>query len=98
MLVPISLTTLNSRKTRSVQALLDNGCTATCIDQDYAKAEGFQQKELAVHIIAKNADGTENSKGKITHYVELMMGIGPHQEKTTIPGDGFREGQSFYWI
>src|ERR1700761_8092854 len=81
MLVPISLTTLNSGKTRSVQALLDNGCTATCIDRDYAKAEGFQQKELAVHIIAKNADGTENSKGKITHYVELMMGIGPHQEK-----------------
>src|ERR1700742_346739 len=95
MLVPISLTTLNSGKTRSVQALLDNGCTATCIDRDYAKAEGFQQKELAVHIIAKNADGTENSRGKITHYVELMMGIGPHQEKQRFLVTGLGKARVF---
>lgn len=81
MLVPITLTVLDTGKMRTVKALLDNGCITMCIDRDYAKAEGFEQKELDVHIVACNADGTENTKGKISHYVELIMTIGPHQER-----------------
>ncbi|KAJ6527027.1 hypothetical protein B0H19DRAFT_969970 [Mycena capillaripes] len=75
------LEALDTGKTRAVKALLDNGCTTTCIDRDYAKAEGFEQHELDVHIIARNADGTENARGKITHYVELIMTVGPHKER-----------------
>jgi hypothetical protein len=81
MLVPIVLTSLTTGKTRGVKALLDNGCTRTCIDWGYAKAEGFEMTELDVPITANNADGTENAHGKITHYVELQMGIGSHQER-----------------
>jgi hypothetical protein len=80
MLVPVMLTALNNGKTRAVKALLDNGCTTTCIDRDYAKAEGFELQELDVHIVARNADGTENIRGKITHYVEMIMTIRPHSE------------------
>jgi hypothetical protein len=81
MLVPVTLTSPATGKTRGVQALLDNGCTRTCIDWGYAKAEGFEMKKLDAHITANNADGTENAHGKITHYVELQMSIGSHQEK-----------------
>ena len=42
---------------------------------------GFNLKELDVPILARNADGTENTKGKITQFVELIMGVGPHKER-----------------
>lgn len=95
MLVPIMLTALDTGKSRSVKALLDNGCTTTCIDRDYAKAEDFEMKELDVHIVARNADGTENNRGKITHYVELQMGIGRHQEKQRFLVTGLGKARVF---
>jgi hypothetical protein len=79
MLVPV--TALNNGKTCAVKALLHNRCTTTCIDQDYAKAEGFELQELDAHIVVRNADRTENARGKITHYVEMIMTIGPHSEQ-----------------
>lgn len=44
MLVTIGLEALDTGKKRSIRALLDNGCTTTCMDRDYAKAQGFEQK------------------------------------------------------
>ena len=85
MLVPIVLQSLTTGKTRAVKALLDNGCTRTCIDWGYAKAEGFEMTELDAPITANNADGTENARGKITHYVELQMRICSHQERIKLP-------------
>ncbi|KAJ7491628.1 hypothetical protein B0H11DRAFT_2277810, partial [Mycena galericulata] len=95
MLVPVTLTALNTGKTRTVKALLDNGCTTTCIDRDYAKAEGFELKELDMHIVARNADGTENSRGKITHYVELIMSVGPHHERQRFLVTGLGKARVF---
>jgi hypothetical protein len=54
MLVPITLTTLDTGKTRTIRALLDSGCTSSCIDRDYAKAEGIEQHPLDKPIIARN--------------------------------------------
>jgi hypothetical protein len=81
MIVSVELETLETGKTRRVNTLLDNGCTTTCMDRDYAKAQGFEMKELDSAIVARNADGTPNTKGRITHYVELIMSLGSHRER-----------------
>ncbi|KAJ6459184.1 hypothetical protein C8R47DRAFT_994756, partial [Mycena vitilis] len=81
MLLPIELETLDTGKTRVIKALLDNGCTTTCMDRGYAEAEGYELKELDKPIKASNADGSENTQGNITHYTELIMTIGPHVER-----------------
>jgi len=75
MLVPIKLTALDTGKSRAIQALMDSGCSVTCINCGYAKAEQFEMQELAVPILARNADGTKNAGGRISHYVESHMSI-----------------------
>lgn len=62
MLVLIMLEALDTGKTHTIKALLDNRCTAMCINQDYAKAEAFNLKELNVPILARNADRDRKHK------------------------------------
>ena len=78
MIVPLMLQDPETGKVRSVQGLLDTGCTSTYIDRGYAKAEGYTMKPLDVPIVARNADGAENISGRITHYVEQRMGVRGH--------------------
>ncbi|CAK5269503.1 unnamed protein product [Mycena citricolor] len=81
--VYVQITGLDSGKTRGVKALLDSGCSTCCIDTDYARAEKLDIQELPQPIVARNADNTENISGRITHYVDLRMRIGPHVETRT---------------
>ncbi|CAK5284510.1 unnamed protein product, partial [Mycena citricolor] len=78
--VYVQITGLDSGKTRGVKALLDSSCSTCCIDTDYARAEKLDIQELPQPIVARNADNTENISGRITHYVDLRMRIGPHVE------------------
>jgi hypothetical protein len=78
--LPVTLTVPETGKTLSIQGLLDCGSQSTCIDKEYAVAQDLPMKELDVHILPRNADGTLNLKGEITHYVDLMLKIGSHQE------------------
>lgn len=95
MLVSVELTSPDTGKTRRIKALLDNGCTTTCIDRAYAKAENYELKELDQKIIARNADGTENTGGRITHYVELIMGVGMHKERQRFLVTGLGKARVF---
>ncbi|CAK5271140.1 unnamed protein product [Mycena citricolor] len=81
--VYVQITGLDSGKTRRVKALLNSGCSTCCIDTDYARAEKLDIQELPQPIVARNADNTENINGRITHYVDLRMRIGPHVETRT---------------
>jgi hypothetical protein len=81
MIVSMELEMLETGKTCRVNALLDNGYTAMCMDRDYTKAQGFEMKELDSAIMARNADRTPNTKGRITHYIELIMSLGSHRER-----------------
>ncbi|CAK5273428.1 unnamed protein product [Mycena citricolor] len=54
-----------------------------CIDSNYAWAEKLDIQELPQPIVACNANNTENISGRITHYVDLRMRIGPHVETRT---------------
>ncbi|CAK5263822.1 unnamed protein product [Mycena citricolor] len=78
--VYVQITGLDSGKTRGVKALLNSGCSTCCIDTDYAWAEKLDIQELPQPIVACNANNTENISGRITHYVDLRMRIGPHVE------------------
>ncbi|CAK5267057.1 unnamed protein product [Mycena citricolor] len=81
--VYVQITGLDSGKTRGVKALLDSGCSTCCIDTDYARAEKLDIQELPQPIVAGNADNTKNISGRITHYIDLRMRIGPHVETRT---------------
>ena len=76
----IELQDLEKGTVYQTQALLDSGCTGSCISQRFA-----EQKKLSLHkwehpISAYNTDGMENNNGKITHYAEMKMIIDGHSE------------------
>jgi len=54
-------------------ALLDSGATKNFISFHTWKQLGIGQQELNEPITVHNVDGTENKKGKITHYCWLRV-------------------------
>ncbi|KIO07299.1 hypothetical protein M404DRAFT_136195, partial [Pisolithus tinctorius Marx 270] len=66
MQIPISLypseTTL---KVVNTTALVDSGAEISCIDWAFVQKHRIPTQRLAEPILAKNADGTQNSKGRI---------------------------------
>ena len=78
--VQIKLQDLEKGTIYQTQALLDSSCTGSCISQWFA-----EEKKLSLHrwehpITVYNTDGTENSNGKITHYMEMKMIVNRHSE------------------
>ncbi|RDX51615.1 hypothetical protein OH76DRAFT_1346677, partial [Lentinus brumalis] len=66
---------------QSVQALLDTGCTGSCIHRDLVHQAGLTQKPYKRAIPVNNVDGTPNTGENITHYVEVFITIRNHWEK-----------------
>jgi hypothetical protein len=56
-------------------ALIDSGAGGTFIDQNYAKNSGFKIQKLNQPLKARNVDGTENKRGKITSFVDLRINV-----------------------
>ena len=76
----IELQDLEKGTTYQTQALLDSGCTGSCISQQFA-----EEKKVSLHkwehpIFANNTDGMENNNRKITHCAEMKMIINGHSE------------------
>jgi hypothetical protein len=65
------------RKNETVETLglIDSGAGGIFIDQNYAKNTGLNIQTLERPITARNVDGTENKKGKITSFVELELTV-----------------------
>jgi hypothetical protein len=55
------------------KALLDSGATENFIDETTWQQLGIGHKELERPITVTNVDGTENKRGKITHYCWLCI-------------------------
>ena len=72
--IPISI---KKRENETVEtlALIDSGAGGTFIDQNYARNIGLIPQKLEKPIIARNVDGTENKKGKITSFVNIEFTI-----------------------
>jgi hypothetical protein len=71
MNMPINIQTLDDGRLFHITALLDSGCTGSCIDKKFIKEKGINTKKTARPIPVYNADGTMNKGGSITEYVEL---------------------------
>ena len=62
------------------KALLNSGCTGSCINRSFVKEHNLPTIKLARPIPVYNADGTLNQNGAITDIVELRMIIQDHKE------------------
>ena len=63
-----------------MEALLDSGCTGSCIDQTFIRENGINTQKLPIPVMVYNADGTPNSAGAITEVVRLHVKIRDHIE------------------
>jgi len=65
----------------TVKALLDSSVTGMFMDREMAKKYGFKMTKLERPLKVKNVDGTENSRGNITHQVEVNVFYKNHVER-----------------
>ena len=68
---------VNCEKNKTIEtlALINSGAGGKLIDQNYAKESSFSLENLEEPLMARNVDGTENKRGKITKYVNLSVTI-----------------------
>ena len=82
--VPTIIQTEDMSTQFALTALVDSGCTGSCIDVDVVRRFKIPTKKLKVPTPVYNADGTLNQLGKITDYVEVRMTIMDHSEKMAL--------------
>ena len=63
-----------------VQALVDSGCTGSCINQKFVDLHGLETRKLPYPISVYNADGTVNRDGSIKEFVKIRIKIQKHEE------------------
>ena len=81
MNIGVLLQALNDGNTFLLQALLDSGCTGSCIDKEFVRKHDIQTKKVPRPIPVYNANGTLNKGGPITEFVEMRMVIQDHVER-----------------
>ncbi|EGN91996.1 hypothetical protein SERLA73DRAFT_38569, partial [Serpula lacrymans var. lacrymans S7.3] len=81
MNITCKLTTLDTQRSMMIQALLDSGCTGSCIDYKFVKKQEYQTHNILRPIPVYNANGTLNKDGAIKEFVELKMEIDDHSER-----------------
>ena len=64
-----------------VKALLDSGATGMFMDKRTAARHGFTLQKLERSTIVRNVDGTNNSRGAITHQIEANVYYKGHIER-----------------
>ncbi|KAL5504680.1 hypothetical protein ACEPAH_7343 [Sanghuangporus vaninii] len=62
-------------------ALIDSGCTGSCIDEGFVKRYNFPTQKYIRPRPVFNADGTSNESGLIKEYVIVRMIFGRHEEE-----------------
>jgi len=77
----IGIEKIDTHKSVTVKALLDSGTTGMFIDKRTAAKHGFRLQKLERPIMVKNMDGTNNSRGAITHQVEANVYYKGHVER-----------------
>jgi len=64
-----------------VLALLNSGCSALVIDEEFVREKKIPMFNLPISIPVYNADGTKNASGLITKFAMLELNIGDHSER-----------------
>ena len=78
--LPVVLTTLDGVTQVRAKALIDSGCTGSCIDEEFARKQNLPRYRLPLPIPVYNADGTHNEAGSITECVKVRMTVRDHEE------------------
>jgi hypothetical protein len=71
---------LDTGEQHNVNILLDSGCTNSTINATVVEKYQLATIPLAKPIGVKNADGTPNMAGMITHIADLRIRIRDHDE------------------
>ena len=79
--VELKLTTFEKAQTYELKALLDTGCTSSCISRKFVNEKQLKTEKYPVPIVCYNADGTKNKSGTISEYVEVRIQIQDHIER-----------------
>ena len=77
----VVLKTLEDQRAFRTTALLDSGCTGSCINRQFVNKHHIPTQRMPIPIPVYNADGTRNQAGPITEMAELVLAIGEHQER-----------------
>ncbi len=70
-LILITLHPVTGTKTLTMKELLDSGCTSSAINRSFVNEHQLETRKVAVPIPVYNADGTRNTDGNITDFIEL---------------------------
>ena len=62
--------------------MIDSGATALFIHEHFIKQNHMVKHRLSQEIGLRNIDSSANEAGKLTHFVQLKLDIGPHFEIT----------------
>jgi hypothetical protein len=74
-----------------VEALIDSGCTHTCISKKLVQQEQLPTKQMKTPITVANADGSQNKEGQATESVKLEIEIQGHKECINAPVIGVED-------
>ena len=80
----IGLEKIDTHKGIIVKALLDSGAIGMFMDRKTAAKHGFKLQKLDRPVAVRNIDGTNNSVGAITHWVEVNVYYKGHVERMKI--------------
>ena len=84
-ILPVVLHTMEMpQREFPVRALLDSGCTGSCIDEDFVRSNGIVTRKTALPIPVYNADGSTNAAGSIKEFVDITMSFGDHREQIAL--------------
>ena len=65
--------TMDTLSRHSIKALIDSGCTGSCINEEFVKKHNLNTIKLPKSIPVFNADGSSNIAGRLTHTVQLQV-------------------------
>ena len=77
----VGLEKIDSHKGVSVKALLDNSATGIFVDKKFVEKNSFKLEKLDRPVRIRNMDGTGNSRGLVTHEIEVNVYYQGHVER-----------------
>jgi hypothetical protein len=75
-------THINNKKGTKIKttAMIDSGCTHTCIGEKMVKKENIPTRKLVKSMTARNVDESVTGNKQITDFVEVEMEVNGHKE------------------
>jgi len=77
----IEIERMDTHEGVTIKVLLNSGATGMFIDRKIAAKHGFKLQKLERPVRVKNVDGMYNSRGAITHEVEVNMYYKSHVKR-----------------